>query len=298
MKNKKNRPTVEEVKKIDLIKFLADLNFKPERIDQQDYWYLSPFSTDRTISFRINRVSNTWHDHSTGREGNIFAFAMLYYRCTPDEFLDSLAGQIELQPFQAQAHQKDIIALKEPQHSPTFIEKVRTSICDLSLINFLRQRRIPLHIADQYCKEIHYKIDGHIYCGLGIETDLGSYEILHPYATVINLPEAITTLNNGANNVCIFSSFIDFLTFLTIHPVQPDFPQDYVILNHLSLFEKAREFMESHLFIHLLLPMNALGKSYTRYALSISPRYEDHSKLYQGYKSLNDWLVEFGKRSG
>ncbi len=89
---------------------------------------------------------------------------------------------------------------------------------------------------------------------------------------------------------------MDFLSFKSIRENEVNNTPDFVILNSLSLFEKARPFLESHKSIKLYLDNDAAGQKVAREALSHSKKYNDHSKLYQNYKDLNDWLAHIGKQ--
>ncbi len=70
---------------------------------------------------------------------------------------------------------------------------------------------------------------------------------------------------------------------------------DFVVLNSVSFFEKARAFMEQHNTINLYLDRDTTGQNYTRYALSLSSKYKDESHMYKHYKDLNDWAMNMGK---
>jgi len=295
MNNKNNRPTIEEAKQIDMVSFLADLGFKPAKIARNDHWYFSPLRiTERTPSFKIDKKKNLWYDHGLGKGGNLISFALLFYQCTIPEFLDSLAGKIHLS-VPSHTSPGNIIPPQEPEHHSIQVTAVRP-LFNATLIRYLQQRRIPLHIADQYCKEVYYAIEDKTYFGIGFKNDSDSFEIRNPYAKITCPPKDITTIARNANSVFVFEGFMDFLSFLTIHPQHPDFPKDYVILNSINQFEKARKFMEDHVFIHLFLDHDSIGRNYTAYACSISSNYQDESKLYKGYKDLNEWHVQFGKR--
>ena len=34
-----------------------------KKINNNDYWYLSPLRNEKEASFKINRSKNTWYDH-------------------------------------------------------------------------------------------------------------------------------------------------------------------------------------------------------------------------------------------
>lgn len=53
--------------------------------------------------------------------------------------------------------------------------------------------------------------------------------------------------------------------------------------------------MEQHESIRLYLDRDSTGQNYSRYALSLSDKYRDESKLYEHHKDFNDWVMNIGK---
>ena len=70
---------------------------------------------------------------------------------------------------------------------------------------------------------------------------------------------------------------------------------DFLILNSVSFFEKARPFMEKHFSVKLYLDRDETGNKFSKYALSISNKYNDESNLYKHHKDFYNWLFNFGK---
>ncbi len=54
--------------------------------------------------------------------------------------------------------------------------------------------------------------------------------------------------------------------------------------------------MEKHETIHLYLDNDEAGRKCTSLALKRSPAFKDESKLYQGYKDLNEWMINSRKK--
>jgi hypothetical protein len=88
---------------------------------------------------------------------------------------------------------------------------------------------------------------------------------------------------------------MDFLSFMAMHEKQPKTDTDFIILNSVSFFEKARPFIEQHEAARLYLDRDSTGQNYSRHALSLSNKYTDESKLYKGHKDLNEWLMKSGE---
>ena len=284
-----NRLTITEAKTIDMVNYLLALGFEPSKIRNNDYWYLSPLRDEKEASFKINRRLNRWYDHGIGKGGNLIDFGVLYFDCTIGELLQNLSSNFSFQ----QPSFKHPAYSNEEEHKIKILKE--TTLTSPSLLRYLEHRRIPIEIAQHYCVELRYTLNKNNYYGIGFKNDLGGFEIRTPYFKTSSSPKGITTYANGNNEVIAFEGFIDFLSFKTMNKNLPENSQDFVILNSVSFFERARSFMENHESIRLYFDRDEAGQSYTSRALSLSTKYRDESSLYQNYKDLNDWAMNFGK---
>ncbi len=284
------RLSIEEAKQMDMVGYLSRLGYEPSKIRKSDYWYCSPLRDEKTPSFKVNRRLNQWYDHGLGKGGNIVDFGILYHGCSVSDLLQKLSSNLSFQ--------KPILHQPVTQHEPEKQIKILGDfmLSSSALLNYLKQRRIPVDIADRYCREVRYQLNDKTYYGIGFKNDSGGFEIRNPYFKASSSPKAITTIDNNANEVIVFEGFTDFLSFKAIHPNEPEDRFDFVMLNSVSFFETARSFMEKHETIRLYLDRDAAGQNYSRYALSLCNRYKDESNLYQNQKDFNDWLVNVGKQ--
>jgi hypothetical protein len=67
------------------------------------------------------------------------------------------------------------------------------------------------------------------------------------------------------------------------------------VLNSLAFFERSFLLMEKHEKIHQYLDHDEAGRKYNHLAQKRSPKFHDESKLYKGYKDLNEWVMNIGK---
>jgi len=283
------RLSVSEDKEIDIVYFLSSLGHEPAKIRNNDYWYFSPLRDEKTPSFKVNRRLNRWYDHGLGKGGNLVDFAILYHGCTVSELLQNLSGNLSLQ--KPSLHQ----SFTQPEAQNQIKVLGDFILSSTALLRYLQQRRIPIDIADRYCREVRYELNGKVYYGIGFKNDLGGFEIRNPYFKASSSPKGITTLDNSADEVIVFEGFIDFLSFKAIHRQDPEDRFDFAVLNSISFFETARPFLEKHNAIRLYLDRDITGKNCSQYALSLSSKYKDESNLYQNHKDFNDWMVNFGK---
>ena len=85
----------EQAKRLDLVEYLAFLGHQPQKIRNEDYWYLSPLRMEKPPSFRVNRQLNVWYDHGIGKGGNLIDFGVLYFNCSVKYFLDTLQSNTQ-----------------------------------------------------------------------------------------------------------------------------------------------------------------------------------------------------------
>ena len=286
----RNSLSLKKIREIDLVDHLQKLGHQPTKIRLFDYWYLSPLRVEKTASFKVNRKLNRWYDHGIGEGGNLIDFALRYYNCTIPELLYKLKNEGIIQPSPDSSFSSDA----EKKESRITIIQERP-LYNFSLQRYLLQRRIPIDLADTFCKEIVYRTNDKEYSAIGFKNDSGGYELRSPFFKGSSTPKDITTIQNNRDQTSVFEGFFDFLSFLAINNKVLQTQQNFVILNSLSLFEKARPFLEVHRQIHLYLDQDKAGQNYSRYALSLSQKYHDKSGLYCNYKDLNDWIVNFGK---
>jgi hypothetical protein len=269
-----------EAKKIDMVDYLARAGHHPKRVRDNDYWYLSPLRNERTASFKINRKFNCWYDHGMGKGGNIIDFALLFHNCTISDWLHSLKGNFL-------GHEAPVNAVKESQKLITIEDAF--PIISPALISYLKQRNISLSLAKKFCVEMQYKFQGRTYYGIGFKNDLGGYEIRNPFYKNSSSPKGITTIKNSHKKVAVFEGFFDFLSFTSLHATLPVNTYSYCILNSLSFFESAAGFISAHQDQYFFLDNDKAGRNCRRVAMKLYPNAVDCSRLYKGFKDMNEW---------
>jgi hypothetical protein len=173
-----------------------------------------------------------------GKGGNPIDFAILYHNCTVDNFLKNIYSDFSFH--------KPVFAAKM-QHEESVESKIKIireePLCSLSLVRYLHQRKIPLNIAEQFCKEVHYELNGKNFFGVRFKNNSGGYEIRNPYFKASSSPKDINTFNHpNAKEACVFKGFTEFLSLLVINKNQPSLECNFMILNSAAFFEKARPF--------------------------------------------------------
>jgi hypothetical protein len=283
-----------------MVEYLEKLGYKPAKIRNNDYWYLSPLRDEKTASFKVNRSKNVWYDHAIGKGGTLVDFGKLYYRCTVKDLLSKLENEKGINVFFQQ--RKNSIAGEKEKISPqagkiTIISSAE--INNQTLRNYLQSRRIPLEIASQFCKEVKFELYNKKHLAIGFQNPGGGYELRNYYFKGSSTPkEPRLITQNAGKELSVFEGFFSFLSFQTLQQANkkssvdlPKLHTDSLVLNSLSFFEKSRELMEKYSIVHLFLDRDKMGMSKTEQAVKWSRKYIDQSKHYGKFKDLNECLI-------
>lgn len=276
--------TCSQVNRYDIVDYLAAIGIQPAKISRQDFWYHSPLRVESTPSFKVNRKINKWYDFGEGRGGSLIDFAILYHKCTIKEFFAILSGHPSCHK---PAHYANTIQGSGDRESKISIIDIRP-LYHAALIGYLSQRRIPIAIADHYCREVHFTLNGKRQFAIGFENDAGGYELRNSLYKLSSTPKAPTTLRNGkGRTLAMFEGFMDFLSYRTIMPEnKPD--EDILVLNSLSFFQVPEK------TCYLYLDNDYAGRNAVLMAMAARVKVTDCSFLYRHHKDLNDFLCHFG----
>lgn len=271
----------QQAKKIDIVDYLKKINIPVTKNVGDDYWFISPFRDEKTSSFKVNQSKNVWYDFGLGAGGNILDLVMKMNNCN---FTDSLNILSKIEPQQKSEptkkrdfsfHQQIKVKTKEIEHP--------------ALLDYLEMRGIELQLAKSYCKECHFVADGKNNFAIGFKTDSNSYEIRNLYAKMNILGKDITTIKNGYTNIAVFEGFFDFLSYIQLNYNVVN--SDFLILNSTSMVHSALKILKEYNSIHLYLDNDSTGAITTKLIIQEYSFAIDHSKIYEDYKDLNEYLL-------
>jgi hypothetical protein len=294
----------EQSNQIDLADYFRALGYDPYKIRREDYWYLSPLRNEKEASFKINRIKNAWYDHGLGKGGTLVDFATEYYQCNVSEALEKISLFHEQNiikniaarpPFHSL--ENNLFTEAETRETAIKIIAAKKPITDLLLCSYLRQRKIDKSIADKYCYEVAFKVNGkeRDFTAIGFKNNAGGYELRNEFFKGSSSPKDVSYFdNNGPNKIKVFEGFFDFLSDRTINQNKSELT-NFLVLNSLAFFERSLLLMEKHQIIHLYLDNDTAGRKCTSMAEKRSIKFKDESQLYQGSKDLNEWITKAEK---
>ncbi|MEX6690029.1 toprim domain-containing protein [Danxiaibacter flavus] len=283
------REKLNYIKQLNIVDHLESLNIYPSKIVNCNYWYTSPLRNEKTPSFKVDRTKNLWFDFGLGKGGSLIDFILLYKDWTIGDLIRNSNGN----------YPNSISNIPAPAINKKADHKIEIlsskTISSYPLVDYLKSRKIPLDVAQKYCSEIHYRLGEKEYYAIGFKNDSGGYELRNKYMKLSTSPKDHTTLLNNATRICVFEGFFDFLSFIAITKNQQP-SADFLILNSLSFFEKAKHILNRYDNVDLFLDNDAPGQNCSQAACQENSNYKDQSKLYSQNKDLNEWLILFGKQ--
>lgn len=269
---------------ISLEKVLQILGHLSTKQNEKEAWFLNPFSTENHASFKLDKRNNVWYLHSEGIGGNNIDFMMKYQNASVKEVLE-WAGKQNFSSFQSQ---------KDYHSKSSSLNYHITEIKELQNENlkiYLHQRGLSASIYS-LLKEVHFAIGERKLYAIGFENLSGGWELRNQFykGSLLKKDISVINLNNDKEknkNVVVFEGFMDALSFVEMKPF---FKGDVLVMNSISLLNKAKEYLKHYSEIHLFLDNDKAGKICKNEILKSFPEAKNHSEIYALHKDLNDYL--------
>ena len=286
-----------EFNQLDIVDYLLSLGHKPAKISGYDHWYFSPFRDEKTPSFKVNRKFNVWYDHGLQKGGRLVDFSVLFYNCTVNELLQRSLDQNNFSFHQQKPVDRAASISGAGEKEKISILDTRSPISLSSLKEYLQFRKIPLVIANRFCKEIDFNLYNKKYTAIGFKNSAGGYELRSANFKGSSSPKEVTLFGKDlSKKILVFEGFMDFLSYKAIH--QPKLillskqQPNFLILNSIGFLVKMKPMLEKYTSIHLYLDRDKKGLELTKEVMSISRKYRDESLGYKNHKDLNEYLMK------
>jgi hypothetical protein len=282
---------------VSMIEFLARLGFQPYGKPAKETMYISMLrDSDSNASFSVNEKLGAWYDHGMGKGGDVFDFAMLYWKGIKfheavekvrEVFNLSIPEQIALN--KAAPRPRLALAVKLPNYQIQDIKPFGTS----EGINAYLKSRGIFDVASTQLAEVHYYIEDEkkqrkSYFAAGWKNELDGWEVRNKYFKGCLGKKAITMIPRSPKKLAVFEGFFNYLSWLSQNSGHD---KSVLVLNSLALtdsgIEKAKVFSE----IDLFLDRDASGFTAMKTWMKALPYSTDRSAVYQGYNDYNDKIV-------
>lgn len=273
----------EEVRqRIGIRTVMESFNLFPSKENRRTAFYFAIDREERIPSLSVDFVKNRAFDFGTGKSYDVISIVQQINRCSVSDALKYLA-KFEF------SLQNDIQEVESNQEVEYKILKT-SEIRHVALVQYLTSRRV--YKQKDLVQEIHYKMNGKKYFGIGFLNDSDGFEIRNKYSKICLGKKDVTlvkTQNNNFNEIAIFEGFFDYLTYRNLEKEQSS---DYLILNSTSMLFKVEKELKSYKKISLFLDNDSNGKSVTSKIEKQYDNVEDCSTIYYNFVDLNEWFCE------
>jgi len=288
MKEKKNIPefTCERARSICIVKILAKLRHFPSRIAEKEAWFLSPLRSETQASFKVALKLNRWYDHGLGKGGNGLDLIVAIKNFSVKQALEFLEDNCVSFSFQQQNFKNSVVSK---------IEVLRArEIEHEALIQYLVKRRILAKIARLYCEEIWFNFKDKEYFAIGLENQLGGWELRNSYFKGSSSPKSYTYIKRRSKTLLITEGLFDFLSLAVL---EEDLVKasDIIILNSLAFTNKIKVHLSNYENILLYLDNDPAGDKATAEILKLFKNATDERNSFRNYKDLNEKLMQCKK---
>jgi len=288
MKEKMNLPrlTCERARSICIVEILAKLGHFPSRIAEKEAWFLSPLRSETQASFKVSLKLNRWYDFGLGTGGNGLDLIVAMKKCSVKQALEFLSNEQDLFSFQ-----QPILKRKTTPKIEVFEVKL---IQHPGLIQYVGSRKISISIAQHYCKAVKYRIKGKEYFALGLQNQLGGWELRNKYFKGSSSPKSYTYLKTHSDRLILLEGMFDLLSLAELFPDELK-NSDILVLNSLAFLQQITPHFKNYREVDLYLDNDRAGNKNRKILLQNYKITKDKSELFQGYKDLNEKLVSIGR---
>jgi len=278
---------IEQARDISIVEILQNLGYEHTSTNGKESWYLSPFRSENSASFKVSLKLNRWFDHGEQKGGNGIDFIVELKKCTVSEALKYLQN-CDSFSFQKQTAFSYERKKKENSNDVLIIKTIEHS----ALKQYLASRRITNSHALDQIKEVHYQVNQKKYFAIGFKNRSDGWELRSKYAKICLGKKDITLIDNGCTVIKIFEGFFDYLSSLQISDKKNENESDFLILNSAALVVKNISILEKYKVIELYLDNDSAGDKYTKLITERFPEAKDERCSYLKYNDLNEHLCK------
>ena len=267
----------QQLNNIELEEVLASLGHLPTRKTEKEAWYLNPFANENQASFKLDISRNQWYLFSEGIGGNNIDFIRKYFKCS---ISDALTWASE-QNFSSFHQQTDFKVLK---YEITEFSEIK----NWNLKKYLWSRGLSQKVYP-YIKEIKFTMNGKKLYAIGFENQSGGWELRNSFYKGSIMKKDISIIKSTNNEkTFVFEGFFDALSCIELQDL---IPGNILVLNSISLIDKAKEFLKTNKEVCLFLDNDEAGLKCKNTLKSCLPNVKDFSQIYENHKDFNQYFI-------
>lgn len=263
---------------------LQSLGLRPAKKTKNEIWYLNPFFTEKTASFKVNILQNTYFLFSDFTKGSVVDFLIRYLNTNIEGVINYINKSNFFSSFQKQKTSGDFKNFSSDLEIIS-LKKIENPV----LLDYIKSRKIleQKHLIN----EIYYQVRDKKYFGICFKNNSGGFEFRNKYLKLCLGKKDITTIKNDSKTLRIFEGFTDYYSFLVLYKKSNNMDSDYIILNSVSMVHKIKKYLKGYDKIEFYFDNDHAGNRCAEIILHAEPRAIDNRFLYTGFKDLNEFLM-------
>jgi DNA primase (bacterial type) len=293
-----------QINQIPFLRILEKIGIKPTKIKVLEQWYISPFRNEKEASFKVNTKNNTFYDFGEGTGGTIIDFWCKFHRCDIKTAIHEISNLFSFPKQVVISKTINNNVMNKTQQCQTIrIINVRP-ISSHALIDYLHLRELYKSIYP-YIQEVLFEINGKRNFAIGFKNSIGGFELRNKLFKGCTSKAITLNITEKSDTVCLFEGFVDYLSYLE-NTILDEIPvvsshfcrlnESYIILNSLSLIDKAIPVLNEFKNIKLFLDNDSSGR---KVSTELKDKYHniiDCSIEYSEFKDYNDYHISQTKK--
>lgn len=282
-----HRDDTDQLRQISIADYLENQGFRPVRHSKggRELLYFSPLRNESSPSFSVNTEKNLWYDYGEGKGGDIFSLVMKLWSVDFHVAKEILRKEEYKEMFYRPTDKQ-----YEREKPSPFTDISVSPLTSSYFLDYCAKRSIDLEVAKAECRQVDYRLYGHMNSAIGFANDEGGWELRSP-TTKICTCKAISTRKKAGDGgtVCVFEGFFDYLSFLTMMKPELRGKFDYVVLNTVAQASKVEGILKGYRRVLCYLDNDAAGQnSFEKLREFVNA--ENRSERMLPYNDVNEYL--------
>lgn len=295
--------TFEQAKKIPLAELFGRLGLEPVRNWKGggELAFRSPFRDEKTASLFVNTRKNVWNDFGDSG-GGVLEFAMKFAKTDERGALGWLETLFKTADSDFKLPQSAKAEASEPGETSLVIRQIKPFGTEPLIREYIQaERGIYRYVAERHLRDVHFHPAGNPekrWFAAGFINRTAGFEVRNPFFKgCIGAKDWSFLPGENGSVVTIYEGFTDFLSHLCLaRNAEPQ--TDVIVLNSVALLGRAAEFIsrKKYLFVFSWLHDDAAGRAALHDLIeAVECEVLPQNHLFEGFKDLNDWFLNFKK---
>ena len=277
---------IQDIRNVPVENYLQALGYAPVRKSANELLYHAPYREDRRPSFRVNVAKGLWFDFGLSKGGDIFDLAGEIIGSS--DFITQARHIAETLNSPLPMKENNMTLLKKETVHYKMEDVEFIPIWSRLLINYLRERNIPMEVALPNCEEVRYKANGKQYFSLAFKNVSGGYEIRNKFFKGCIPPKDYSLIDNGSKHCNLYEGYFDYLSAVTLGLTNGE---DQLVLNSVNTLGRVMDKLGEYEQINCYLDNDNAGRrTVETLRKHFGDKVKDCSGLYKGEKDLNEYL--------